>query len=254
MNNSQSTIALVRDAFLESLPDGSKQIYWNDASQSGFCHGAAGLRLIATLLQATPETHALIVANWGVDGKSWTDFADNLDGQSDTPPDLSVSATTFAHQYAGLPEEMAPFVRIGILVWRDDAAQGRIRLSADVEALADLAATTEVVADNAVTTVITQTKVGKTVVTNAYDRGSVYARTSGTFSFTTQTLTVETAMTDSTTDADWRTVATLTPFTATDQRRYVAIEGLDRYTRVVSVGTGAGTTTLDIDLFLRPEA
>ncbi len=256
MNNTLKQFTLVRDALLESMPNGDPQIYWSDPVTWGNLQGAAGIRLIATLFQATTNTTAQIIAQWGVDGKSWTDFVESLDGQPATPVSLSAEATQFAYQYTGLPEEFSGLVRVGVMVARSVSTQARIRLSADILPLTAVAANTLTIAEDAVVSSTgTPDTVGKVIVSNAYDRGTVYARTLGAYTAGDTTLFVQTSMYNSTTySGTWRTIATLASvFTATGQERAIAFTGADRYLRVVGVRSVAGDSILDVDVFVRPE-
>ena len=257
MNSIFKQFTLVRDALLESMPNGDPQIFWSDPITWSQLQGASGLRLLATLFQATEDTTAVIIAQWGVDGKSWTDFVESLDGQSNPLTELTAEATQFAYQYSGLPEEFSGLVRIGVKVARSGSVQGRIRLSADILPLAKLAATMLTVAEDATVDSVTPTveTVGKVLVTNAYDRGTVYARTLGAYTAGDTTLFVQTSAYNSATYADtWRTIGTLAVFTATGQERALAVTGLDRYVRIVGYRSAAGSSILDVDMFVRPEA
>jgi len=263
---SQSIITLAKDADLESLPNGSPQIYWTDRSTWGMCAGVAGVRLQATILQVTtapvsgdPDTYLRVIGQWSSDSRSWTDFQGSLDGGLGSQAmDPSTIAPFFQNQYAGTPYEMAPFVRFGIEVSRTGGRQGRVRGSADIVVLDTLAAAPTQFAnpqDDGGTINAVNDLLGPVAITWAYERGRVYVRTSVFTNVTNVVFTVETAF-DADADPEfWIPLGTLT-FTATNQVQTLALADLDVATRIrCSTFTTSGASpeaTFDGHISLRP--
>ena len=78
-------------------------------------------------LQPSAGCGVRLLGQWSVDGRTWYDFGDALDGlASDSEGPLAGSCLVFP--YTGTPAEYAPFQRFGIAVTGDPLASGAARL------------------------------------------------------------------------------------------------------------------------------
>lgn len=255
------TITLARDSDLETLPDGGAQIYWSNQATWGMCAGAAGVRLQATVLAVTDNTTGQVIGQWSTDGRTWTDFVGPVDGEvepGNLEPSNGVQST---RQYAGLPWEMAAFVRFGIRVARSTGGQGRLRISCDLIVLDALDGAHLIMAENSPVTAASSTidgtgQVGEILPTYAYDRGMVCVQRQSMGGLTSVTLIVETCFTDNdaATAAFWLKVGEFpAAFSNAAPVQSIAVEGLAGYTRVRAIAAATnGTATFDVDVFLRP--
>lgn len=134
-----AVVSLANDSDLESLPDGTPEIYWTSGPAQQEGSGAVQMMLQAEVLARTNVTKLRFVGQWSVDGRTWYDFADAFDGlPSDSAGPLAGTCLVFP--YTGTPAEYAPYQRFGIAVTGDPLASGaarlgRARLSATVTIL-----------------------------------------------------------------------------------------------------------------------
>ncbi|MBM4343823.1 MAG: hypothetical protein FJ100_10670 [Deltaproteobacteria bacterium] len=123
-------IVLAEDNILETERSGASVIFWADMSTWKEFMGAKGVRLDLNLLEKTDNTNVLIYGEYGNDGRTFTVFARNLDGNTTSIP--TGRSVAF---YANKPAEFAPITRLGIQLARTDSMQGRIRISATATVL-----------------------------------------------------------------------------------------------------------------------
>jgi hypothetical protein len=226
------------------------------------CAGAAGVRMQATVLAVTDNTTGQVIGQWSTDGRTWTDFAGPIDGEvelDDLEPSNGVQS---ARQYAGLPWEMAAYVRFGLRVARSTGGQGRLRISCDLIVLDALDGAHLVLADNSAVTasssaITSGAQVGRMLPTYAYDRGLLCVQLQSLGTLTSVTMIVETCFTDNVTlatEAFWLKVGEFpTVFNNTNPVQTIEIDGLAGYTRVRAIAAvGTGTANFDVDAFLRP--
>ena len=136
MNLPLAVITLAQDQELESLPSGSAQIYWSQASQTQECSGGVQMLVQAEILSLQPPTQCSVrlLGQWSVDGRTWHDFYSPLDGDTADGSGWTTHGNKIFY-YGGLPQEYAPFVRFGLMVASSTTDQARARLSASVTIL-----------------------------------------------------------------------------------------------------------------------
>jgi hypothetical protein len=143
-----AVIALANDAELESLADGTPQVYWTEGPLGEEASGARQVLLHAEVLSRVRCDAIRFVAQWSVDNRSWQDVPGYaIDGlaAASAGPDAG-EALFFA--YTGLPRNYAPHQRYGISVTGDPDASGiarlgRARLSATVSLVPGPVSTTQ---------------------------------------------------------------------------------------------------------------
>ena len=129
MCNDIKEIVLADELELESLFDGSPQVYWASQETYGKFIGSTGYRFLAEIFQISAGTELSFIATEGPDGKTWetapTPVA-NDDGAAFTSV-RAIDHVTFPKQ-----SELRGRYRLGIVVKGDTGAhtQGRVRLTA----------------------------------------------------------------------------------------------------------------------------
>ena len=99
-------IPVVRDASLDSAPNGSPAIYWMSAELQQKLLGARGLKLLWNLLSMDGAASVRVVGRHANDGRSWAPFGytaggfvpQTLDGLANGIDELGSGSSTYAHR------------------------------------------------------------------------------------------------------------------------------------------------------------